>query len=120
MEWYLAVLKNYAGFAGRARRKEFWYFALFNFLIALAIASFEAMVGLARETGGGPLSTLYSLGVFIPSLAVSIRRLHDTGRSGFWVLIALVPLIGALVLLFFAVQPSEDGTNEFGPNPITD
>jgi uncharacterized membrane protein YhaH (DUF805 family) len=120
MEWYLAVLRNYAGFAGRARRKEYWFFALFNFLIALAIGSFEQMFGIGNEMGGGPLSTLYSLGVFVPSLAVSVRRLHDTDRSGLWLLLILIPLIGFLVLLYFMVQPSEPGTNEYGPCPVLD
>lgn len=112
MDWYLKVLKNYTGFAGRARRTEFWMFTLVNILVALGVSLIGAIIG-ARAA----LSTLYSLAVLLPGLAVSMRRLHDTNRSGWWLLIALVPVIGAIVLIVFAVQDSQPGDNQYGPNP---
>ena len=112
MEWYLAVLKNYAGFSGRARRKEFWFFALFNFLISFGLGIIDGILGLGGDSGIGILGLLYSLAVFIPGLAVSIRRLHDTGRSGWWLLISLVPIVGFFVLLFFFIGDS-DGPNQY-------
>ena len=98
MNWYLMVLKNYATFNGRARRKEYWMFFLFNIIIAILLAVIEGIVG-----SPGIVGMLYSLAVLIPGIAVSVRRLHDTDRSGWWMLIALVPLIGAIVLLVFMV-----------------
>ena len=112
MYWYLEVLKKYAVFYGRARRTEYWMFVLFNFIIAMAISIVESLLG-----SPGFIGMLYGLAVFIPSLAVSVRRLHDTGRSGLWLLIAFVPLIGFIVLLVFMVQDSEYGQNQYGPNP---
>jgi len=117
MEWYLAVLKNYVGFTGRAHRPEYWYFTLFNFLIAMGIAFFERLIGLAGAEAGGPLSGLYSLALLVPSLAVGVRRLHDSGKSGFWLLLLFLPVIGWVILLFFMVLPGEGGTNEYGPVP---
>jgi uncharacterized membrane protein YhaH (DUF805 family) len=116
MDWYLKVLRQYADFSGRARRKEYWMFVLFNILIAVGIAIVESILGLGFA-GFGPLSGLYALALLIPSLAVSVRRLHDTGRSGWWVLIGFVPLIGLIVLLVFMVTDSEHGSNQYGPNP---
>jgi len=112
MNWYLEVLKKYAEFTGRARRTEYWMFTLFNIIIAAAISVVEAILG-----SPGFLGLLYTLGVFIPTLAVSVRRLHDTGRSGLWLLIGLVPLIGFIVLLVFFVQDSDYGENRYGMNP---
>ena len=112
MNWYLEVLKKYAVFSGRARRKEYWMFLLFNIVIALVLGFVE---GLAN--GPGIVSMLYSLAVLIPSIAVSVRRLHDTDRSGWWLLIALIPLIGTIVLIVFFVQDSKPGENQYGPNP---
>ena len=91
MNWYLAALKNYAGFSGRARRKEYWMFTLFNFIICFALTFIEVMVG-----GPGILGMLYMLAVIIPGIAVTIRRLHDTNKSGWFLLIALT----AAALLF--------------------
>ncbi|MGF1515342.1 MAG: DUF805 domain-containing protein [Elainellaceae cyanobacterium] len=117
MHWYTSVLKKYAVFSGRARRKEYWMFALFNILIAIAVGILQGI--LSAMTGGDQaiLSTIYSLAVLVPSIAVGVRRLHDTGRTGWWLLIGFIPLIGALVLLFFFVQDSQPGANEYGPNP---
>ena len=112
MEWYLGVFKKYAVFSGRARRKEYWMFALINLLITLAVGAIETYVG-----SPGTVGMLYSLAVLIPSLAVSVRRLHDTGRTGWWLLIALIPLIGGIVLLVFMVQEGKEDNNDFGENP---
>jgi len=112
MNWYLEVLKNYAVFTGRARRTEYWMFALVNFIIAMAIGIVEGVLG-----GPGVIGMLYFLAVLIPAIAVSVRRLHDTGRSGLWLLISFVPLIGAIVLLVFMVQDSDPGQNQYGMNP---
>ena len=117
MNWYLEVLRKYAVFDGRARRTEFWLFVLFNGLIVFVLSFIEAIVGITPIAGVSILGSLYSLAVFIPSLAVGARRLHDTGRSGWWLLIYIVPLIGAIVLLVFFVQDSQDGDNQYGPNP---
>ncbi|MBL6955981.1 MAG: DUF805 domain-containing protein [Chlorobium phaeobacteroides] len=118
MNWYLDVLKKYAVFSGRARRKEYWYFYLFNTIIEVALMLVDYMVGWYSIEGGiGVLSAIYVLGIMIPGIAVSIRRLHDTGRSGWWLLIGLIPFIGAIVLLVFMVQDSKPGENEYGPNP---
>jgi uncharacterized membrane protein YhaH (DUF805 family) len=118
MNWYLQVIRKYAQFSGRARRKEYWFFALFNLLISLALAIVDNFTGtLNPETGYGLLSGIYSLAVLIPSLAVTFRRLHDTGRSAWWILIVLIPLIGAIVLLVFMVLDSQQGENEYGPSP---
>ncbi|KAA0548517.1 DUF805 domain-containing protein [Bacillus sp. BGMRC 2118] len=112
MEWYLKVLKNYVGFSGRARRKEYWMFALFNAIVSILLAIVEVITGLESMLTG-----LYSLAVLLPSLAVGVRRLHDTGRSGWWLLISLIPIIGAIVLLVFTVSDSQEGENKYGPNP---
>ena len=117
MNWYLEVLRKYAVFDGRARRTEFWLFFLFNCIIGLVLSSIEAIVGIASIAGASIFGSLYMLAVFIPYLAVGVRRLHDTGRSGWWMLIYIVPLIGAIVLLVFFVQDSQDGDNQYGPNP---
>ncbi len=118
MSWYLSVLKKYAVFSGRARRMEYWYFLLFNVIFTVALVFVDAALGtFSEEAGLGLLSGIYTLAVFLPSLAVTIRRLHDSGRTGWWVLIALIPLLG-LVILVFMMLPSEPGTNKYGPNPI--
>jgi uncharacterized membrane protein YhaH (DUF805 family) len=118
MNWYLEVLKKYAVFSGRARRKEYWFFVLFNIIIALALTFIDFSTGLYDvEFEIGLLSSLYSLAVLVPSIAVTIRRLHDTGRTGWWFLIAFVPIIGAIVLLVFMVFDSTPGDNQYGPNP---
>ncbi len=118
MHWYLKVLKHYRQFTGRAQRAEFWYFTLFNLLIIIALAIVDTLIGTySVETGYGLLSGLYMLGVLLPGIAVAVRRLHDTGRSGWWYLLVLIPLIGALVLIFFFVKDSQPGENQYGPNP---
>ncbi len=118
MNWYLEVLKKYAVFSGRARRKEYWYFTLFSILISIALAIIDGLLGTFNsEAGTGLLGGIYSLVVLIPSIAVSVRRLHDTDHSGWWLLIALFPCIGAIVLLVFMVTDSTPGDNQYGPSP---
>jgi uncharacterized membrane protein YhaH (DUF805 family) len=121
MNWYLEVLKKYAVFEGRARRKEYWYYFLFNILIAFVLGFIDNATGLvSSEFNIGLLGTLYTLAVLIPGIAVSIRRLHDTDRSGWWLLLALIPIIGGIILLVFMVFDSTPGDNRFGSNPKTD
>ena len=118
MNWYLEVLKKYAVFSGRARRKEYWFFVLFNIIIGLALTFIDFSTGLYDvESEIGLLSSLYSLTVLVPGIAVTIRRLHDTSRTGWWFLIAFVPIIGVIVLLVFMVFDSTLGDNQYGPNP---
>lgn len=118
VNWYIEVLKKYTVFSGRARRKEYWFFVLFNVLVSIALTFIDGVTGtLSAESGVGLLSGLYGLAVLVPSIAVGVRRLHDIGRSGWWLLIVLVPLLGVLVLLVFAVLDSQPGSNEYGPNP---
>ena len=112
MNWYLGCWKKYAEFSGRARRKEYWMFFLFNFLAGVATIILDAILGT-----NGVLNGLYSLAVLIPGLAVTVRRLHDTDHSGWWWLIAAIPLIGFIVLLVFLCSDSKPGENRFGPNP---
>lgn len=125
MRWYFQALKKYAVFSGRARRMEYWIFQLGNMLIATLLSVGEAAVrlsmgGMKVEPGSAPVLivvNVFTLLIIIPTLAVTIRRLHDTGRSGWWILICFIPLIGALVLLVFMVLDSEPGPNRYGPNP---
>lgn len=118
MNWYLHVLRNYAVFSGRARRKEYWMFALFNVLFGIALMVADNVLGLAvEEIGYGPLYGLYTLFVLLPSLAVLVRRLHDVGKSGWMVLIVFIPLIGAIWLLVLLVMDGQAGENQYGPNP---
>ncbi|ASQ91026.1 hypothetical protein CHL67_08925 [Prosthecochloris sp. GSB1] len=118
MNWYLEVWKKYAVFNGRSRRKEYWYFVLFNLMAGLILGLVDSMTGLYNyEAGLGLLSGIYSLAVIVPGIAVGVRRLHDTGRNGWWLLIGLIPFIGAIVLIVFCAQDSQPGENGYGPNP---
>ena len=117
MSWYVEVWKKYAVFSGRARRKEYWMFSLFNMIISFGIGFVEGFMGIGGDAAWGPISGLYLLAVIIPSIAVTIRRLHDTDRSGWWIFIAAVPFLGALALLWFFVQEGSAGDNQYGPNP---
>lgn len=117
--------ENYVNFKGRARRSEYWFAALFLFLTNLAAttidgAFFATDLDVFFATGGwGPIGVLWSLAVFLPSLAVLVRRLHDTGRSAWWLLIALVPIAGVIVLFIFTVFDSHPGENKYGAFPKT-
>ncbi|MBC6460830.1 DUF805 domain-containing protein [Actinomadura sp. HBU206391] len=112
MNWYIAVLKNYSDFSGRARRTEYWIFFLVNVIISVVFG-----VLIVMTDGFLYVFLLYALAVLIPSLAVGVRRLHDTGRSGWWLLISLVPFVGAIILIYFFVLEGEPGDNVYGPNP---
>ena len=117
MDWYLAVLKNYATFSGRARRKEYWMFALFNFLFAIAAMVVDNILGISFVTGYGPVYLLYVLAMLIPGLAVAVRRLHDVGKSGWFMFIALIPIIGGIWLLILMCTEGVAGANQYGENP---
>ena len=118
MNWYLKVLKQYADFSGRARRKEYWMFALFNFIFLIVALILDNILGTtAGELPYGVFYFLYALVVLIPGLAVAVRRLHDVGKSGWMILIALIPIIGAIWLLVLMVTDGNPGENQYGPNP---
>ena len=122
MEWYLKVLRQYADFTGRARRKEYWMFTLVSFVIAVVLGILDGMLGLDSNLGGfnfGLLGDLYSLAVLLPTLAVGARRLHDTGRSGWWLLIGIIPLIGWIILIVFFATDGQRQPNAYGPDPKT-
>jgi uncharacterized membrane protein YhaH (DUF805 family) len=108
MNWFLTVLKKYAVFSGRARRKEYWMFVLFYTLIYIALAFVTGYLGGAELSG--IVIMVYSLGMFIPSISVGVRRMHDIGRSGWWILFPIVNLV-------FLFLDSQSGENEYGPNP---
>nr|WP_315428004.1 DUF805 domain-containing protein [uncultured Albidiferax sp.] len=118
MNWFVDALKKYAVFSGRAQRSEYWYFFLFYFGLAIGAALLDGMVGaFNRQAGVGLFGGIVALGLLLPSLAVGVRRLHDIDRSGWWLLIAVVPVVGAIVLLVFSLKDSQPGSNRFGPNP---
>src|SRR4030042_5266817 len=117
MRWYITVLKKYAVFSGRARRKEYWMFFLFNLIFAFVLGFIEGISGIFPDSNSSVLANIYGLAVLIPGIAVAVRRLHDTNRRGWGLLIALVPLAGAIVLLVFMVQDSQPGENQYGTNP---
>ncbi|MDD4028665.1 MAG: DUF805 domain-containing protein [Caldisericia bacterium] len=114
MKWYLAPWKKFAVFTGRARRSEYWTFVLINAIIGAVLNSIPPKVNGQMYSIWYPI---FSLIILIPGLAVMVRRLHDTGRSGWNWLWALLPIIGWIVLLVFFVQDSKPGDNEYGPNP---
>ena len=116
MNWYLAVLKNYVGFNGRARRTEYWMFALFNAIIFLVLA---VLATVTRSFFFWAILFLYDLAVLLPALAVTWRRMQDTGRNGLWILLGLIPFVGGIILLVFTILPGTQGANEFGPDPLT-
>ena len=111
MNYYLDVLKKYAAFDGRARRKEYWMFVLFNVLITIVLSI------VFHVLGAPSLILLYGLAVLLPNIAVGVRRLHDTSRTGLWLFLALIPLIGAILLIVFFATDSQPGSNQYGPNP---
>lgn len=114
MDWYLKVLRNYIGFGGRARRKEYWMFVLVNFVLIMVLGIVDKILGWERAGGEGVLTTIYGLLVLLPSWAVLFRRLHDTDRSAWWLLLLLIPLVGWIVILIFNCQSGTPGENRFG------
>ena len=118
MQWFLIVLKKYADFSGRAQRAEYWYFVLFYILFFIALAIIDGLIGSYNHAIDiGLLGGIFMLAMFVPSLAVTVRRLHDTSRSGWWILISLIPLVGGIILLVFTCLDSAPGGNAYGPNP---
>ena len=112
MNGYLATLKKYADFSGRARRTEYWLFVLFSMVITMVLGVVDYVLG-----SPGIVGLLFALAILIPSIAVGVRRLHDTDRSGWWLLIAFIPIIGTIALLVFLLLDSNPGENRFGSSP---
>lgn len=111
-------MRQYADFNGRARRKEYWMFTLFNIIFAIVALVLDNILGINFQEGsGGPFYIIYALAVLIPGIAVLVRRLHDLGKSGWMFFIALIPLIGSIWLLVLLCSEGESGSNEYGPNP---
>ena len=128
MDWFMMVFKKYAQFDGRSRRSEYWYFNLFYILILMALCiPAVGLLGFGQHMHSTIITALggiiyfamaiFCLAVIVPSIAVMVRRLHDTGRSGWWYFISFVPLIGPIVLLVFLLTDSQPGDNMYGPNP---
>ena len=118
MHWLTGPITKYVVWEGRATRSEYWYFILFTTLITVGLTMIDLAVGtFDEETNQGLISGLFSLFIFLPSIAVFVRRLHDTGRSGWWFWILLVPLIGFIVILVFFCTDSQEEANQYGPNP---
>jgi len=113
MNWYLKVLKDYAVFTGRSRRKEYWMFALFNAIVGYVLLRADAATGMFTSTGHGYLNSAYSLAVLIPALAVAVRRMHDVGKSGWYI---LIPIYNFVLLC----TDGDSGDNEYGSNPKTE
>lgn len=121
-----SVYRNYVNFNGRSVRSEYWWYVLFSIIMSIVIMLIEIPLGLGQgaagaidggysaSMSGGPLSTIWSLANLIPSIAVGVRRLHDTNRSGWWLLIALVPLVGAILLIVWMATKGTAGANRFG------
>ena len=130
MHYYFDVLKKYAEFNGRARRKEFWMFCLISCIVGIVLSIIDAVLGfqvtfytfdpdsIQTPLQSGVLNAIYSLAILIPSIAVTVRRLHDIDRTGWWVLMNLVCCVGWIVLLVFQVTPGTEGDNKYGPDPL--
>jgi uncharacterized membrane protein YhaH (DUF805 family) len=112
-----SVYSNYIGFSGRAARSEYWYFVLFYMIVGAVLSVIDTQTGMVSQGGMGVLGTVFGLASLLPSIAVGFRRLHDTGRSAWWFLIAFIPLIGVIVLIVWLASPSQPGDNAYGPNP---
>ena len=118
MNWYLKVIRNYANFNGRARRKEYWIFALLNFVFSIIAMLLDGALGLEKFSPDvSPLYSLFWAATLVPTLAVTVRRLHDTGRSGWYFFVALIPIIGGLWLFVMTVMDGDPYDNAYGPNP---
>ena len=123
MKWVMAVLKKYAVFTGRARRKEFWMFYLFIIVGVIVAIILDNVLGITIESmryegmGYGLFTILVYLAILVPTLAVVVRRLHDIGKSGWWICIGFIPLIGSIWLIALLATDSQPGENQYGPNP---
>jgi uncharacterized membrane protein YhaH (DUF805 family) len=111
VHWYVDVLKKYTVFSGRARRQEYWMFTLISVVISIVLLLIDKVLGTNF------IQMLYGLAVLLPSLAVGARRLHDTDRSGWWLLISLIPLVGVIILIVFLASDTKPHDNAYGPNP---
>ena len=112
MEYYKEAWRKYDVFTGRASRSEFWYFVLFNFIAGIIVGIIAKIIGDHRNS----LGMLYSLIALVPSIAVGIRRLHDINKSGWWLLLCLIPLIGQIWLIILYATPGDVGENKYGPS----
>ena len=117
MNYYLAVLKKYAVFEGRAGRAEFWYFVLINMAVSMVLSYINRLINSGDALSIGYIGFLYSLAVLIPSLAVGVRRLHDIGKSGAWLFIILIPIVGWIWLIVLNAKEGDAGNNEYGAVP---
>lgn len=118
MDYFISALKNYATFTGRARRSEYWFFTLFYFIFLVVAVILDNLLGITIEdTGIGPLYFISILAMIIPGLAVTVRRLHDVGKSGWFYFIVLIPIIGSIWLLVLMATDGMPGRNQYGPNP---
>lgn len=119
MHWYLAVLRKYAAFEGRAPRAEYWYFLLISTFLYVSLTVLDVVAGsFSAQSGFGLVAATYALATLVPGFAVTVRRLHDTDRSGWAALAALIPLVGPLALLAFMAQRGQQAANRFGPDPL--
>lgn len=115
MNYYTRVIfQNYFNFNGRDSRKQYWMFVLINFIISCVLGAVAAAIG----DGGTIITSAYSLALLLPSLGICVRRLHDIGKSGFWYLIAFIPVVGVILLIVWFCQPSQAGENQYGAEPI--
>jgi len=114
-----SCFKGYVRFSGRASRSEFWYFALFVVIALLVLGIIEAIIVSAQPDAVPFLTLVFNLATFLPQLAVSVRRLHDIDKSGWWVLLGAVPLIGFIVLLIWYARRGSAGANAYGPDPLS-
>ena len=119
MEWYLKVVRdNYANFEGRARRTEYWMFTLFQIIIVVVLGIISFMLaGASDSLWSMALLYIYLLATALPSIAVTVRRLHDTGKSGWFYLLNFIPYIGGIIVLVFMVIEGDKGSNKYGPDP---
>jgi uncharacterized membrane protein YhaH (DUF805 family) len=117
--WMMQPLNKFADFSGRARRMEYWMFVVLNIGVSVVASILDGVLGMTGMVGGlyGPLTLIAALGLLIPGIAVAVRRLHDQNKSGWWLLLALIPLLGGLVLLVFMFLEGTAGDNQYGSDP---
>lgn len=119
MDWMLMPLRRYADFSGRSQRKEYWMFVLGMIIVFVVLGIVEGILGINQMVGGvyGPLTALAGLGVIVPGIAVQVRRFHDQDKSGWFVLLGLIPFVGSIAVLVFMCLDGTRGDNRFGPDP---